>query len=74
MSKGEHKTAEYLKVHPHGSLPAITDSEKSVTMFESAAIVIYLAEKYNRFQPAPNTADRAHYLQYASLLHLYLSF
>lgn len=64
LSKGEHKTAEYLKVHPHGVVPAIIDHENKVNMFESVAIVIYLAEKYNRLQPAPNTADRAHYLQW----------
>jgi glutathione S-transferase len=65
MTKGEHKTPEYLKVHPHGVVPAIRDNENKVTMFESVAIVLYLAEKYNRLQPAPNTADRAQYLQWA---------
>ena len=34
ISKQEHKTPQYLKIHPHGVVPALVDGE--LTLFESA--------------------------------------
>jgi glutathione S-transferase len=51
ITKGEHKRAEYLKIHPHGAVPALVDDE--VTMFESGAICLYLADKYPEKRMAP---------------------
>ncbi|MFL5353738.1 glutathione S-transferase family protein [Archangium sp.] len=64
MSKGEHKHPGYLKVHPMGSLPAIEDN--GVPMFESAAIIMYLADKYpeKRLAPAVGTPERGEYYQW----------
>ena len=64
LSKGEHKKPEYLKIHPHGAVPALVDGE--VAMFESAAICAYLADKFpaKGFAPPPASAPRAHYYQW----------
>jgi glutathione S-transferase len=44
MLKGEHKSPAFLEVNPAGKLPALADD--GVTLTESIAIVLYLAEKY----------------------------
>jgi len=63
--KKEPRSAAHLAVHPLGSVPAIVDHRRAdLTMFESAAILIYLAETYNKLQPAVGTLDRAAYLQW----------
>lgn len=64
LSKGEHKNAEYLKIHPHGAVPAFVDGE--LVMFESAAICAYLADKYpdKRLAPAVGTPARGRYYQW----------
>jgi len=61
---GEHKGAEYRKIHPHGQLPALQDG--ALTMFESAAICAYLADKFPDRQMAPplGTIERGMYYQW----------
>jgi len=58
------KSPEYLKIHPHGAVPALVDGE--VTMFESAAICLYLADKFPEKHLAPpvGTPARARYYQW----------
>jgi glutathione S-transferase len=64
MTKNEHKSADYLKIHPHGVVPALVDGD--VKMFESAAICLYLADKYadKGLAPAVGTPARALYYQW----------
>jgi glutathione S-transferase len=64
MMKGEHKHPDYLKVHPMGSLPALEDN--GVPLFESAAIIMHLADKYpeKKLAPAVGTAERGEYYQW----------
>jgi glutathione S-transferase len=64
LSKGEHKTAAHLKIHPHGAVPAFSDGD--LTMFESAAICAYLADRFPEkgFAPAVGTAARGLYYQW----------
>ena len=50
--KGENKTPEYLRISPTGTVPAIVDQDNGLRMFESAAILLYLAEKSGRYLPA----------------------
>ncbi len=47
--KGEQFTAEFLAVNPNGKTPAILDSD--VAVFDSNAILLYLAEKTGKLMP-----------------------
>ena len=58
LSKGDQFAPAYLKISPNAKMPAIVDHDPapawrtaSVTVFESAAILRYLAEKTGRFAP-----------------------
>lgn len=64
LAKGDHKRPEYLKIHPHGVVPAFVDGD--LVMFESAAICAYLADKFpeKRLAPPPGAAARGLYYQW----------
>ncbi len=56
IGAGEHRSPEFLALNPHGRIPVIADDETGVTLFESAAILLYLAEKAGRLLPASAAA------------------
>ena len=54
--KGEQHKPEFLSINPNAKLPAIVDG--NVKVFDSSAILLYLAEKIGKFLPAKS--DKAH--------------
>lgn len=62
FEKGEHKSPEFLKINPAGKLPALVDGESKI--FESAAICLYLGDKFPEANLAPkiNAPERGRYL------------
>jgi GST-like protein len=51
ISEGDQFRPEFLRVNPNGKIPAIIDRDGPVTVFESGAILLYLAEKYSKLLP-----------------------
>jgi GST-like protein len=55
--KGEQHTPAFLAINPNAKVPAIVDGEAVV--FDSNAILLYLAEKTGQFLPPNTPVDRA---------------
>ncbi|MDE2134585.1 MAG: glutathione S-transferase N-terminal domain-containing protein [Alphaproteobacteria bacterium] len=64
LGKLEQKTEWFLKINPNGRIPAIVDRDAdNLAVFESGAILIYLAEKTGKLMPA-DAAGRSRVLQW----------
>jgi len=61
IGKGEQFKADFLKVSPNNRIPALVDHEPKgggapISVFESGAMLVYLAEKTGKFLPASGAA------------------
>ena len=64
LAKGEQKTPAFLAINPNGRIPAIVDHEAGgFAVFESGAILVYLAEKTGRLMPT-DVQGRSRVLQW----------
>ena len=68
LSRGEQLRPEFLAISPNGKIPAIVDhapptGTSPLKVFESGAILLYLAEKTGRFMP-PDSEGRIDVLQW----------
>ena len=60
--KGEQFSPAFLAINPNAKTPALTDGD--ATVFDSSAILLYLAEKTGKFLPANTPASRAQMLSW----------
>ena len=64
LIKGDQKKKSFLKINPNGRIPAIIDREENnLAIFESGAIMIYLAEKTGKLLPS-DPAKKSEVLQW----------
>ncbi|MEL6522757.1 MAG: glutathione S-transferase N-terminal domain-containing protein [Pseudomonadota bacterium] len=59
ISKDEQFDPDFLKIAPNNRIPAIVDNETGIQMMETGAIMLYLAEKYEKFMPTGDERWRA---------------
>jgi glutathione S-transferase len=53
LAQGEQKSAAFLRLNPNGRIPVIVDrAHGDFAVFESGAILVYLAEQTGRLMPA----------------------
>lgn len=55
--------ADFVAINPNATVPAIIDTDTDITLFESGAILYYLAEKTKRLLPT-NLKDRAEVMKW----------
>ena len=60
--KGEQHKPEFLAINPNAKTPAIVDGD--ATVFDSNAILLYLAEKTGKFLPGDNASERGQLLSW----------
>ncbi|MDP6374351.1 MAG: glutathione S-transferase N-terminal domain-containing protein [Pseudomonadales bacterium] len=63
LSSGEQHTDAFRRLNPNGRIPAIVDTDNDLSIFESGAILLYLAEKSGRLIPS-DTAGRYQVMQW----------
>jgi glutathione S-transferase len=72
LARQENSTPAYLAVHPLGEVPALVDGD--VTLLESLAICLYLADRFpeKRLAPPMGSAERGPYYQWMTFAEVSL--
>ena len=55
LLKDDQFKPDFKKISPFSKIPVIVDHENKKSVFESGAILIYLADKYNKFYDTNHT-------------------
>ena len=63
ISKGEQFEPDFLTINPNNKIPAIVDEDTGQSIFESGAILLYLAEKTGKLLP-DNANDKWQVMQW----------
>lgn len=63
IGKGDQFSPEFVAINPNSKIPAIIDRDSDITVFESGAILIYLAERTGKLLPT-DPADRAKVIEW----------
>ncbi len=56
ITKNDQFTPEYVAINPNSKIPAIVDKDTDTTVFESGAILMYLADKTGKLLPTEQKA------------------
>lgn len=56
VRQGEQKQDDFLQLNPNGKVPVLHDRDSNTVLSESAAILVYLAEKHGSLLPASGLA------------------
>lgn len=62
--QGQQHEPKFLAINPNAKVPAIIDD--NITVFDSNAILIYLADKYGQFLPSLNKAETLSWLMFVA--------
>jgi glutathione S-transferase len=63
FATGDTRKPEYLAINPNGHIPALVDGD--VTLWESMAINLYLAKKYDKGLQPKTLVDEAHAIKWS---------
>ena len=63
FATGDTRKPEFLAINPNGHIPALVDGD--VTMWESMAINLYLAKKYDKGLQPKSLADECHAIKWS---------
>ncbi|MBO6781771.1 MAG: glutathione-dependent disulfide-bond oxidoreductase [Alphaproteobacteria bacterium] len=56
IGDGDQFGSGFVDINPNSKIPALYDADKDVRVFESGAILLYLAEKFGKFLPTDHAA------------------
>uniref|UniRef100_A0A383WFY7 Glutathione transferase n=1 Tax=Tetradesmus obliquus TaxID=3088 RepID=A0A383WFY7_TETOB len=64
LKERQHKTEDFMKVNPFGKVPAMQDG--SLSLFESGALLTYLADKYGKLDTPEARARASQWVLFAN--------
>jgi GSH-dependent disulfide-bond oxidoreductase len=66
--KGEQHQPDFLAINPNGKVPVIIDQDTGAKVFDSNAILLYLAERTGQFLPSSKLVARGELLSWLMLI------